>query len=544
MDRMVTPGRKKLLILSVAVAAVIVAVLVVLVALGNRVIKAKVEQALGPSFSVEAVSIGWGHVEVVEPRFLRDGQTAASASRIFLSPDILDLFKPGYSISRLVFEEPSMTLEISPDGSWMLPLPVGKGHEPATASGAGPVTVKEIVIRDGTFLFRDLRIPEPNSIEVRKINLSVGNVTYPLKDAPLPFEFSVQAEGKLVSGSIGGSGTIHPRMMAFTGRLDGQNLIFLDTGTAGPFSRVGAIRVTAASEGLPGKSLVLSDLTLTKPFLHLQSDRNGKLIDPLPGRTSKKPGAGKKKGPALPLEVRNLTVDGGEIIYDDGKISRPSTPIRLTDISVTADFLSLPFDTRVTTYRLSCQIPGRQSTGGLISSGTTTLKTADTRGKVSLRDLDLTSFRPYLQKKGDVDITRGFFDMDMDLAIRNRQLYSPVHSVLRDLQFASSGRMTDKFLGLPRDLVVKALEAGDNRIVVDFIAEGSLDNPKFSLQEEHDLPFHDHPGQALGAFRGRDGRGGDHPGQPDAAGGRGRDQEAFQVTPLLDEILSRIVYPD
>ena len=111
------------------------------------------------------------------------------------------------------------------------------------------------------------------------------------------------------------------------------------------------------------------------------------------------------------------------------------------------------------------------------------LKTLDTKAKISLRDLDLTSCKPYWQTEGEVDISRGFFDLDMDLGIKQRMLYSPGRSVLKDLQFVEGKGLEDRFLGLPRDSVVNALIRNDNQIAFDFVLEGSLDNPKYSLRE-------------------------------------------------------------
>jgi hypothetical protein len=157
--------------------------------------------------------------------------------------------------------------------------------------------------------------------------------------------------------------------------------------------------------------------------------------------------------------------------------------VRITDVDLTADHLSFPAGNQNTAYRLSARLPGNHSTGVLTSSGNTVQKTLDTSAKVSLRNLDLTRFKPYLLKEGDVDISRGFLDLDVDLGIRKRMLYAPSHSVLRDIRFVGGRGLADQFLGVPRNLVVNALKTNNNQIEIDFVAEGSLDNPKFSLRE-------------------------------------------------------------
>jgi len=474
--------RKKLMLIGAAVVVVLVVAIVVLVSQANRLIKHQLEQALGENFAVESLSLSWNRVEVNEPRFMKDGRIAAQAKRIVLKPEILDLLKPGFSISKAVLEEPTLTLEIDKSGQWVVPIVIGKKPETPSAPKAGPLSFDSIEVKDGTLFFQDHRRPEPNRVEFRKIHLSLDHVAFPLKDEPSTFAFQTQLAGHLVSGSASGSGTIHFETLAVSGKFEGQNLVFLDGGAAGPVSRVQGMSFTAASEGVAAKGLLLSDLVLIKPYLRLESDRKGKVSSPLPGAALKAQ-VEKKAGAAVPVEVKNLKIEGGELLYLDGKIARRPYPVRITDIDLTADQLSFPAGNQNTAYRLSARLPGNYSTGVLTSSGNTVLKTLDTNAKVSLRNLDLTGFKPYVLKEGDVDISRGFLDLDVDLGIRKRMLYAPAHSVLRDIQFVGGKGLADQFLGVPRDLVVNALKTNDNRIDIDFVLEGSLDNPKFSLRE-------------------------------------------------------------
>jgi hypothetical protein len=474
--------RKKLLIIGAAVVVVLAVAIVVLVSQANRLIKHQLEQALGENFTVESLSLSWNKVELNEPRFMKDGRLAAQAKRIIVKPEILDLLKPGFSLSSVVLEEPSLTLQIDKSGQWVMPIDIGKKPQTPSAPKPGPLSVNTVEIKDGTLFFQDLRRPEPNRVELRKIDLSLDHVAFPIKDRPSTFVFKAQLAGNLLSGSASGSGTIHFETLAVSGKFEGQNLVFLDGGAAGPVSRVQGMSFTAASEGVAAKGLLLSDLVLIKPYLRLESDRKGKISSPLPGAALKAQ-VEKKEGAAVPVEVKNLKIEGGELLYLDGKITRRPYPVRITDIDFTADHLSFPADNRNTAYRLSARLPGNYSTGVLTSSGNTVLKTLDTSAKVSLRNLDLTRFKPYLLKEGDVDISRGFLDLDVDLGIRKRMLYAPAHSVLRDIQFVGGKGLADQFLGVPRNLVVNALKTNNNQIDFDFVLEGSLDNPKFSLRE-------------------------------------------------------------
>jgi Domain of Unknown Function (DUF748) len=264
--------------------------------------------------------------------------------------------------------------------------------------------------------------------------------------------------------------------MAVNGKFEGQNLTVLYGGTAGPPARAQSASFTAVSKGTTVKGLHLSDLKLTKPYLRLETDRHGKIISPLWV-------AEEKERTTTPVEVKNLKIEDGELLYLDGKIAPKPFPVSVTEIDLTADQLSLPFGSQNTSYRFSARLPGKHGAGALTSSGKTVLKTLDTDAKVSLRNLDLTSCKPYWQTEGEVDISQGFFDLDMDLGIKKRMLSAPGRTVLKDLQFVEGRSLVDQFLGLPRESVVGMLKRNDNQIAFDFVLEGSLDNPKYSLRE-------------------------------------------------------------
>ena len=465
-----------------AVLIVLAAAFTFLVSQSSRILEQRLEQALGENFSVESLSLSWNRIELNEPRFMKDGQITAQAKRIIMKPETLALLKPGFPVSSVVLEEPSLTLQIDEHGQWVVPFVIGEQPETASASKPGPVSIQEIEIKEGTLFFQDQRRPEPNRIEFRKIDLSLDRVAFPLEDEPSTFALQVQLAGNLVSGSASGSGTIRFKPLAVDGRFEGQDLVVLDGGAAGPAARVQSVRFTAASKGTAAKGHLLSDLVLVKPYLRLESDREGRLLSPLPVGWPKAP-PGEKEGTPAPMELKNLKIEGGELLYLDGEAAQPPVPLSITGIDLTADQLSFPAGSQNTAYRLSARLPGSQSTGVLTSSGNTALKTLDTDATFSLHDLDLTSYKTYVLKEGDADISRGFLDLDMDLGIKKRMLNAPARSVLRDIRFVGGSDQGDRFLGLPRDLVVKALQNNNNQISFDMVVEGSLDNPEFNLRE-------------------------------------------------------------
>ena len=350
--------RKKLIIISSAIVLGVVAAIVLLVGLSNRIIKHQLERAMGANFSVERISLSWGSVEVYEPKFLKDGQTVAYAKKIILKAHFLTLLKPGFSISSAVLEEPSLKLELSQNGEWVVPIVIEKKPESPTTSKPGPLYVKQIVVKDGTLFFQDHRLRDPNRVEAQKINVRLDDVSIPFKNVPSKFTLQLQLVGKLISGFVTSSGTFNFETLGINVKFEGQNLAFLDTSAAGPVSRVQSISFTSTSEEIPAKPLLFSDLVLTKPYIRLESDRNGNITNPLPRVTPKQTGAEKQRGATVQVEVKNLKIAGGELLYLDGKIARRPYPVRITDIALNAGTLSLPPDDRYTTYQLSAHTDG------------------------------------------------------------------------------------------------------------------------------------------------------------------------------------------
>jgi hypothetical protein len=53
--------------------------------------------------------------------------------------------------------------------------------------------------------------------------------------------------------------------------------------------------------------------------------------------------------------------------------------------------------------------------------------------------------------------------------------------VIKNLAYVTGRGVKDEFLGIPRSLIVKALETNNHQIVFDFILKGSFENPKFKF---------------------------------------------------------------
>lgn len=486
--------RKKIIIALVTVI-VLAGALGILLSTANKILKGQLEKALGENFRVARIGLSWGGVEAEGVQVLRDGKVVASVKRLGLKADLLTIFRKTVGVSLLAVEEPIIQLEVDENGTLLVPsFPQGEtgGPEGGTASkrSAFAVYVKRITVKNGTLTLRDRRLKDLNEIQASRINLSLDNFRFPLSDTVSKIKLDMNLAGKLLSGAIVIDGSVDLMRGGFNLAFEGAGLAVVDLPGSGPQARIEKISLHASSQGTDAKLIEVSDVMLQKPYVRVQTDKEGKLVNPLlnvlqaeTGTTKTAPAQEKKKEPPTQVNLKGLKITQGEALILDGKVATPPHPTRLTDISLSMDQAAIPLQDTWTAYECSLNIPGKESTGALRISGKTKLKSLDTVSKVALQGLDITTVKPYIQKAGDVGVTRGTINLDVDLHIDKRNLNSPAKAVLRNLQFAPSKGASETFMTIPRSAVISFLEANNNQIALDFTVEGSIDDPKFSLRE-------------------------------------------------------------
>jgi hypothetical protein len=252
--------------------------------------------------------------------------------------------------------------------------------------------------------------------------------------------------------------------------------------------KVDSLSVSADFMGLLRKEYVVSGITLKNPYIFVEINKQGNIVNPvLPieePKSKKDKEQDQQNQPAAPATVKKIEITGGAIDYLDGKT--PATPVltKIRNINLEAKDIHTPFSDTFSQYVLSASIAGHMSTGVMKSNGKINLKTRDMVCKAQVRALDLTDLKPYFQKSTTANMTKGFLDLDINARVASRRINAPGNAVLRDLEFGSGRGMGGQFMGVPLSLVINYLKTSNNEIAVDFVVEGNLDNPKFSLQEE------------------------------------------------------------
>ncbi len=466
-------------VVAVAAAAAVLLLLAGLLIKANRILKYEIEKALGRNFSVESISLGLGGVDAHGVRFRRGNEVVLRIDRLTVRAGLMSLFDKRYSLSRVTAENPVLLLNINKSGEFENPFSLPGASDSRDTSAPLDLEIKSLRILGGTLTLRDARLPEPyRTVELENRFLSLDDFSYPLKQNASKLELSALLKGRLAAGEVKCDGKINMKTHGADLRVAVEDMKLLDDAGKGPAVRAREIRFTLASAKENARRYVIPELFITNPFLRIETDRQGRFVNPL-----RLPESGDHSKSRSSLVIDKIHAAGGELVYLDGKVAGPPHPTRIESASLTITGLSLPFENRWTGYALSARVPGRAGAATFKAEGKTNCRTFDTDAKIALSGLDITGFKPYFQKKGDADVSRGTLGVTMNLTVRSRNINGPGRAVLKDLEFSRRKGLGDRFIGAPRSLVLRLLKSGNNEIVLDFIIAGNVNDPKFNIAE-------------------------------------------------------------
>ena len=231
--------------------------------------------------------------------------------------------------------------------------------------------------------------------------------------------------------------------------------------------KVGDLSVKADFMGLLRKQYVISSVTVKDPYLFVEIDRKGNIVNPvLPSELGPgQPAAKKAPAQAMPpITIKKIEVVNGSVDYLDEKTPVRPVLVKIRDIGLVVHDVSTPFADAFSPFTLNAAIPGKLGAGTLKSNGKIKIKTKDMDLKATVRNLDVTPLKPYFEKESPVDITRGFLDLDLNVKVASGELHAPGTAVLKQLEFLSGPGMRGRFMGAPLSLVTAFLKNSNNEI--------------------------------------------------------------------------------
>lgn len=229
----------------------------------------------------------------------------------------------------------------------------------------------------------------------------------------------------------------------------------------------------------------VGSITIDRPYVSALRTRDGRLqIVPslLTRRDTKSqaPGKATEKASSPTVTLSRITLKEGVVELFDATVARPPLKIRMEQIQASVRNVVTPTLEGKTNFDLTGVVKGVQQDGRATVSGWAEVMSKDSSVKLRLRSVDLVAFQPYLSKAAETRLRKGALDLDLDSRVEKKQLNAPGRVVISNLEFAQGG---GTFMGVPTSAMVSALKDKDDKIEVDFVIKGDIDNPRFSLNE-------------------------------------------------------------
>jgi hypothetical protein len=184
--------------------------------------------------------------------------------------------------------------------------------------------------------------------------------------------------------------------------------------------------------------------------------------------------------------IDHVSFERGSMEFFDGSVQQQQ-PYRvlISDARATVDHVHLPALTERTSLSMTGSIKGPSHTGAVTFGGWMVIATKDSQTRTTLRNVDISTLDPYLLKKSGAKatVTGGTIDLTLEAAVRDSRIHAPGTVVLNHLQLSEGGNALDTFMSIPIKAAIAALKDRKEQIKLDFVLDGDLRDPKFSLNE-------------------------------------------------------------
>ncbi len=185
--------------------------------------------------------------------------------------------------------------------------------------------------------------------------------------------------------------------------------------------------------------------------------------------------------PAIPeITIGRVLLSDAAVDFHDASIRQPAHRLRLEQATLTLGAVRLPALTGRTEIALDGVIKGVRRDGRITLDGWAEIATRDSEIQTRLAGVDLVAFQPYLIKAAETGVRKGTLDLSLKSTVKKKRLHAPGRVTLSGLELTTG----KTFMGMPREAVVAMMKDKKGQITADFVLEGNIDDPKFSLNEK------------------------------------------------------------
>ncbi|SAL70938.1 hypothetical protein AWB70_07275 [Caballeronia cordobensis] len=201
--------------------------------------------------------------------------------------------------------------------------------------------------------------------------------------------------------------------------------------------------------------------------------------DARPGNTEREKHAQEEK------LIDRVSFERGSMEFYDSTVQNPPYRVLIGDARATVEHIRLPALTDRTELTMTGSIKGPSHTGTVTWGGWMIIANKDSQTRATLRNVDVATLDPYLLKKAGAKaaVTGGTIDMVVDATVKDYRIHAPGTLTLNHLQISDTGNPLDTFLSIPTKAAIAALSNRKEQIKLDFVLDGDLRDPKFSLNE-------------------------------------------------------------
>ncbi len=248
--------------------------------------------------------------------------------------------------------------------------------------------------------------------------------------------------------------------------------------------RAERVRVVPSLRSLFSGRYRVRSVIVEKPYLCVYKTPAGKVlvVPSLLNRDERRPASRTPAGGDL-VTIGRITLEDAVIEFFDASVARPPVQMRLEQIQATLRNLDIPAYAGRSDFSLTGVARGVHASGTVDIRGWVVIASRDSEVTVRLRTVDLAVLSPYLSRSGDVKVLGGTLDADVVSEVKKGRIRAPGKITLADLELAPSPGLFGSFMGVPRDAVLTFLRDSQNRISLDFVLEGDMSDPRFTLHE-------------------------------------------------------------
>lgn len=177
-----------------------------------------------------------------------------------------------------------------------------------------------------------------------------------------------------------------------------------------------------------------------------------------------------------PFDVEEVTVTDGELIFRDGRVSRPPIVTSLKDIQLRVEELGLPTEQNplpakfVTSFKIGDSAKAQLEGKGDFLSPKTSLA-----AKLTVAGLPLPPYAAYYDHGLPVRILKGYASFSTHASCEQDYFHIPARARVSDLQVELKKQ---KAFGFVADMAIDSLKNRHGQVELDFLIQGPLTHPQ------------------------------------------------------------------